>query len=120
MRRDYGAGVMFIDNPLSRVPQSDSVFIRRARAEFIIAGNEPTPAGELQRANGNPDLAELFAYNKQACRHPAVEGALVVIHMGAAAVRAMFGQLDIWEALCPDCKRLVLAVPSSETVRLRQ
>lgn len=93
-----------------------SLFIRRARPDFIVGGNEPTVAQELMRGVRPPDLAELIAYNKQACAHSRVEGALV----GAEAAQAAFGKFDVWEAVCPDCDRLVLGVPSPETVRLRQ
>jgi hypothetical protein len=87
---------------------ADALLIRRARPDFIVSGKPLGVARMLSRADGNPDLAELLAYNRAGCRHPLVPQVLTAAE--AVAFHAE-GTFEIWETLCPTCEQRVLSAP---------
>lgn len=96
---------------MADAPPGPAHYLRPARADFIVSG---WPVAHFignakMRADGNPDLAELLAYNVMGCKHENVRGVLT-----PEEAPSYYGSgLEVWEARCPDCRRLVLAVPGA-------
>lgn len=85
--------------------------VRPACAGFIINWPCRVRAADRGDAAGNPDVAELLAYNRFACAHERVPGAISREVLADEQRRhALWAAADVWEAWCGACKRLVLAV----------
>jgi hypothetical protein len=83
--------------------------VQPARAGFIVNRTFHVSAYAKRKADGNPDVAELYEYNWAACRHDSVPGAISDEVLADERKRyALWATATVWEAECIGCHRLVL------------